>query len=193
MIKLITGRLEAINRREALRYMGYSGGDLESIQAELDGCERLILSAQDLKACYASFDINIDGDNIDLGFARVKSKSLAKNLQDCNKIALFAATCGHGVDREILKYQKLSPSKAVMLQAFGSALAEDWCDEVDGRITAEYGEGKPRFSCGYGDLSITLQRDIFAALQLNKYLGLTLTDDCFMLPTKSVTAIKGIK
>jgi cobalamin-dependent methionine synthase I len=100
---------------------------------------------------------------------------------------------GAGVDRQILKYEKISPARSVIMQALGAAAIECWCDDVNAKITAEYGATKPRFSCGYGDLSIELQRDIFATLPLTKNLGITLSDRCFMTPTKSVTAIIGVK
>ncbi len=191
MIRVITGRLESIDRRETLRYLGYRGGDVSSLLGVLDECEEIILRAQSLKACYRPYEIHVDGDDIDLGFKRVKSHSLYLNLNGCTRIALFAATLGAGVDREIIKYERLSPARAAVLQAMGAAAAEQWCDAVDSEITALFGAGRPRFSCGYGDLPLALQRDIFAALEVTKNIGVTLSDSCFMTPTKSVTAIKG--
>ena len=51
---------------------------------------------------------------------------------------------------------------------------------------------RPRFSAGYGDLPLGVQREIFAALDCPKHIGLTLNDSLLMSPTKSVTAIVGI-
>lgn len=79
------------------------------------------------------------------------------------------------------------------MQALGAALVEGWCDKIQEMCVREYGANKNRFSCGYGDLPLTLQRDIFAALSVTKHIGITLSDNCFMTPTKSVTAIIGIK
>jgi cobalamin-dependent methionine synthase I len=106
---------------------------------------------------------------------------------------LFAATAGSGIDRLILKYNKLSPARAVVIQAMGAALVEQWCDEICDTFTQKLGANKNRFSCGYGDLPLTLQREIFPALNVTKNLGITLSDNCFMTPSKSVTAIVGIK
>ena len=75
----------------------------------------------------------------------------------------------------------------------GAAAAEQWCDEVNARIAAKYGRTRPRFSCGYGDLPLSLQREIFPALDVTRYIGVTLTDGDLMIPSKSVTAIVGIK
>lgn len=54
------------------------------------------------------------------------------------------------------------------------------------------GDTRPRFSPGYGDLPLALQRDIFHALDCARKIGLTLNDSLMMSPAKSVTAIIGI-
>lgn len=193
MIKVITGK-GRLDRKETLRYLGYYGvKEEEGISEVLDECEKLIAPALRPAACYKLFDIVREGGCLDLGFAKTASKSLAKNLDGCKKIALFAATVGAEFDRLIIKYEKLSPARAVVLQALGAAAVECWCDDVNAQITAKCGETKPRFSCGYGDLPVELQRDIFAALNVTKNLGVSLSENCFMTPTKSVTAIVGIK
>ncbi len=193
MIKIITGK-GRVDRRETMRYLGCYGVKCEDgLDAVLDECEKLILPALRPAACYALFDVKRTGDALDLGFAKTRSKALSKNLEGCGKIALFAATVGAETDRLIIKYEKLSPARALVLQALGAAAAECWCDDVNAQITAEHGETKPRFSCGYGDLPLELQREIFAALNVSKNLGVTLSENFFMTPTKSVTAIVGIK
>ena len=52
---------------------------------------------------------------------------------------------------------------------------------------------RQRYSPGDFDLDITEQRKIFALLDLTKRIGLTLSDTCQMIPTRSVTAIIGIE
>lgn len=193
-MNVLTGNLKAIDRREALRYLGCSRSveDMSGVEGVIDGCEREVLAVQNLKAVYSLYDIS-RGDGLDLGFARTDSRDLEKYLSGCNKIALFAATAGAGIDRLIAKYNRISPARAAVTQALGAALVEEWCNTVHAQLTAQYGAITARFSCGYGDLPLTLQRDIFAALDVTKKIGVTLSDDCFMTPTKSVTAIVGIK
>lgn len=193
-MNVLTGNLKAIDRREALRYLGCSRSveDMLGVEGVIDGCEREVLAVQNLKAVYSLYDIS-RGDGLDLGFARTDSRDLEKYLSGCNKIALFAATAGAGIDRLIAKYNRISPARAAVTQALGAALVEEWCNTVHAQLTAQYGAITARFSCGYGDLPLTLQRDIFAALDVTKKIGVTLSDDCFMTPTKSVTAIVGIK
>lgn len=195
MTTLLSARLSGVNRAEALRYLGYTKSAIpgDEVNSLIDECEELILKAQDLKAVYDVYDIKADGDKLGLGFAEVTSHSLALNLKGCTRVALFAATAGAGVDRLIVKYSKIFPAKAAILQAMGAALIESWCDEICARLKEKYNTNTSRFSCGFGDCDITLQRDIFAALSVTKRLGITLSQDCFMTPTKSVTAMVGIK
>lgn len=193
-MEILNGKITSLNKKEALRYLGYYGAqNIDGLEEVFSECEELALAAISPKAVYAVYDIEkLGGGKLNLGFAEVKSFDLEKNLSGCNKIALFAATVGIGLDRLILKYEKLSPARAVILQAIGAALIEQWCDEVNEVITNEYKHTKPRFSCGYGDLSLSLQKEIFKGLSVTKNIGISLNESLFMTPTKSVTAIVGI-
>ncbi len=195
MSTLLTSSFGCVDRAETLRYLGYGikGKPSEETLGLLEECEKLILSAQDMKAVYDIFPVSADGDFLDLEFAKIRSHSLSLNLKGCGRVALFAATAGTGVDRLIVRYSKISPARAAVLQAMGAALIESWCDEICARLKSRYNTNSSRFSCGFGDCDISLQRDIFAALSVTKRLGITLSEDCFMTPTKSVTAMVGIK
>lgn len=185
-----------VDRRETLRYAGVRECDrmteelLEKCIAETEG--KLAL-----KVCYRIFDLRLDGDKINLGFASVKSSSLSKRLDGCEKIVVFCATVGPEIDRLIAKYNILSPSTAVMMQALGServeAVCDTFCAKIDKAAREEGYTCTTRFSPGYGDLALDLQSDIFAALDCTKKIGVLLNENLFMTPTKSVTAIIGLK
>ena len=178
-----------INKKEVLRY-AKSGCD----ESALLLCDDCIAESEDIftySVCYSKFDISIVGDTLDLGFCKVKSHSLAICLGGCSEIVLFGATVGVGIDRLIKKYSLISPSRAVMLQALGSERVEALCDVFCDELSKDY-DIRPRFSPGYGDLSLEIQRDIFETLDLTRRIGINLNDNLFMTPTKSVTAIVGI-
>lgn len=178
--------------KEILRYAGCKEAD-EEIIALLRSC---IAEAKDVlkyKVCYRHFHVKAHNDICDLGTFALRSANLALNLNGCEGAVLFAATVGVGMDRLIAKYGRISPSKALMLQAIGAERIEALCDTFCADISKEYKTGiKPRFSPGYGDLSLAAQKDIFAVLSPEKYIGLTLTDSLLMSPSKSVTAILGL-
>ena len=127
----------------------------------------------------------------------ITSGSLAKNLQGCEKALIFAATLGHAPDRLIRRASVTHMSDAVIYQAVAAEMIEAYCDSLNDEWKASYGlRGwclHPRFSPGYGDLSLSLQRDIIRLLDTPRRIGLTLTKSLIMLPSKSVTAIIGLE
>ena len=125
-------------------------------------------------------------------FAKIKSKDLAKNLTGCKRAVLFAATVGIGIERLAAKYSLVSPSKSLCFEAIGSERAEALCDAFNAEVSAFFKNTAPRFSPGYGDLALEVQKDVFAALPCGR-IGLALKSDLIMSPAKSVTAIIGIR
>ncbi len=185
-----------ISRRELLRYMGCASSTPETEQL-MDEALCLIEGKLAYKVCYCEFPISREEDLLDLGFARTDSCDLAKCLDRCDRILLFAATLGLGLDRLILRHTRLSPAMAVCLQAVGAerieALCDAFCNDMQALYQEEHKLLRPRFSPGYGDLPLSLQKEVLRALDCPRQIGLSLNDSLLMSPTKSVTAIIGIK
>lgn len=181
-----------ICKNEILRYAGCK----QESDLPLGIIENCLNEARDMltyKVCYLLLDINTFGDNCNFGAFSVKSKMLADNLNGCNKAVVFAATVGIGIDRIISKYSAVSPSKAVLFQAIGAERIEALCNTFCNDICDKTGlYARPRFSPGYGDFDLSVQKDLFSVLNCQKLIGLTLTDSMLMSPTKSVTAIMGL-
>lgn len=186
------------DRAQALRYFGYSKGRAIPPETEklFDECVEEVLPACVYRVCYAVFEAEKKGEDIDLGFMRTRSKSLSLNLDGCRKVVAFAATVGVGVDRLISRYASFSSARAYAAQAIGAERIESLCDCFNGEIIRKCADeglfSRPRFSCGYGDFSLEKQSDFFAALDCNRKIGLTLNDSLLMSPSKSVTALIGI-
>ena len=180
------------NKKEILRYADCK--DLSpKIEALLNECIEEAIQTLSYKVCYCILPINIWGNTIDFGAFKVNSEKLTINLKKCEKAVLFGATLGTDFDRLIMKYGKLSPTKALFFQAIGATMIETLCDEFCKDIKAELNVNlKPRFSPGYGDLDLSCQKSIFKLLDCSKKIGLTLNDSLLMSPTKSVTAFVGI-
>lgn len=178
--------------KEIFRYAGCKEADTETA-ALLQSCIEEAKDKLTYKVCYRELLVTIDGEICDFGAFQLQSKNLARNLNGCEKVILFGATIGVGIDRLIAKYGRISPAKALMFQAIGAERIEALCDTFCADIAKEYNTGlKPRFSPGYGDLSLFTQKDIFAVLDCEKRIGLTLNDSLIMSPSKSVTAIVGL-
>lgn len=188
--------LPPVDRRETLRYAGVRE-ETPEISSLLDSCITEAEGKLSCKVCYQHFEIKrLDGE-IDLGFTKTSSVSLTKTLDGCERIVVFCATVGAGMDRLIARYSIASPSRSVILQALGTerveALCDTFCDELE-REQADRGFSiTKRFSPGYSDLPLDLQREIFATLSPQTKIGVSLNDSLLMTPSKSVTAIIGIK
>lgn len=199
-INIKTYNQPPINRKEILRYAGIiskNNIDLSNINNLIDKCLNEIKDKLSYKICYTKLPIKFNDTSIDLSFATTDSSNLRTNLTNCHSIILFAATIGIELDRIINKYSITSPSKALILQAIGVERVESLCDLFNKDIAElevkNNNQLAPRFSPGYGDLPLELQKEIFAILNCPKLIGLTLNNSLSMSPSKSVTAIIGIK
>ena len=179
-----------VNVRELLRYAGAKGDTtLDSLISDVISEADELLS---YRVIYLTLPVVIEGDTVKLGALSTSSGDLRKNLLGCSRAIIFGATVGSGIDRLITKYGRLSPSRALLLQAYGSERIESLCDCFCAFLTEKTGKTlRPRFSCGYGDLPLDFQRDVFALLDC-KRIGLTLNESLSMSPSKSVTAIVGL-
>jgi len=180
--------LPPVNRREVFRY-ARAGNPSDAENALLDQCLDELLPSLTYRAAWAEYPVTVTGNHLHLGFTETCSADLAKNLRGCDHIVLFAATVGIAPDRLAQKYSRISPVKALFLESVGNERIEALCDLFCG----EFGNTRPRFSPGYGDLPLDLQKDIIAALDCPRKIGLTLNESLLMTPSKSVTAIMGIK
>lgn len=185
-------------QREIYRYLGYRGSEPgEQVRALVDNCLEELRKVSRPQFLWRSFPLaQLSESVLNLTCFQVSSRDLVKNLSGCSQVLLFAATLGMGPDQQIQKYSRLETSRAVILQAAAAALIESVCDEKNEELRLYYeGEGyflRPRFSPGYGDFSISYQRDLLDALQASKFAGITLTEGYLMMPSKSVTAVIGV-
>ena len=142
---------------------------------------------------YTRVPVTFDGDGkCNLGFTSVKSFDLCKNLEGCNEAFAFAVTLGLEAERHLTVLSKISPSRHFICDAYYSALAEAVCDKAEELIKNDLC-CKTRFSPGYGDFPLSVQRDVLRVLDSIKNAGITLTASLLMTPQKSITAILGIK
>ena len=182
------------NRREILRYAMCPGCTEEGMLGLMEDCikECEASASFSYRVCYALLPvIKIDAKSgeVDLTHIKTVSKSLAGNLEGCSEVVLFAATVGPGIDRIIKKYSKLDPVRALFMQAIGAERVETMCNLFCDTYPEKL---RPRFSPGFGDLTLAIQPEILKILNASKNLSITLDEGFLMSPTKSVTAFAGI-
>ena len=185
-----------INKSEVLRYLGYGRKAVDArVLALLDETIAEFESFASYKACYLQTDIKVEPGKVDFGAFNVQSRSLSKVLAGCGEAVLFAATAGSKVDVEWSRQVLQSPAKAVILDAAATAAIERWCDELCDRFEKDLQSGglfmRPRFSPGYGDVPLEMQRPLLEMLDAGRKVGITLTNALLMTPKKSVSAIVG--
>ena len=146
-------------------------------------------------AVWRRYPLTRNGDGLDLGFARTSSRDLDRHLAGCTEILLFACTAGAETDRRIARAKLQSPARGLLMHAIGAQQVEGGCDLLCRRLAEQFPELQmtDRFSPGYGDLPLSMQRDVMAALDCGRTVGITLTESLLMTPSKSVTAIIGMK
>ena len=189
---------------ETARYLGYQKVSVpdEQTEALIKSAAAELLEVIKPQAVYEQFDLSVEYDEeagtgmVSFSDVRIPSKDLARNLRECNKVVIFASTLGAQCDQEIRRAQIKAPVKAAVLQATGAMYIEKCVDLLNEKIRIEFEEQgfkvRPRFSPGYGDVSLEVQKDFFRLLPCQR-IGLTLMDTLIMSPEKSVTAFIGIK
>ncbi len=179
--------LPAPDRTMILRYA--RGGNANGVAGLLEDAIREGTPALKPKLCYAIFPVRLQDDVVFFDTVSVRSRGLATFLLGCDRAVLFAATLGADADRLLSRAGATSPVRALLLDAFFTERIETLCD----RFTAQYAEPDRRFSPGYDDLPLAFQKNIFSLLDCPRKIGLTLSESLLMIPTKSVTAIIGLR
>lgn len=124
------------------------------------------------------------------GFS-VNSEALRRYFEGSEESFLFILTLGVGVDRLIMKKKALSVSDGFLYDAVASAVAEAACDAAEKKICGAHST-KKRFSPGYADCPLDIQKKFFETLSADKYIGIKLLDSLLMSPMKSVSAFIAI-
>lgn len=184
-----------LNRDEILRYMRMKSAKPDAVlSARIDALEKEVLAAARPVSKRMRVEVREDAagggaSRYVLGSLALESNDLRRCLGEAKEAYLFAATLGHDVDRLIRKYAALSAADLLIVQAIAATAIEQYIDDE----TASWGEKLlPRFSPGYGDLPLSVQREFLATLDPKGSLGITLTETFLMIPSKSVTAIIGV-
>ncbi len=177
---------------EALRYLGVKGPPPEDIALQTrQAFDRLLPLCAPLSVWRV-----VDKPRLaDLGL-ELPGEDIHTLLRDCSRVVLFALTLGAAAEDLIRREGLRSPTAALILDACASAACEQACDDLQARLEEQLCTdgifATDRFSPGYGDLPLTVQRPLLELLDAQRRCGITLSPTCIMSPRKSVTAIFGL-
>jgi len=126
----------------------------------------------------------------------LKSSQVVRLLRNSELVCLFMVTIGSALEQEV---QSLMDSgdltQAVILDAIGSETADAAADKLHRDLLKSLAETEgfsitARFSPGYGDWPLTVQKDILCICN-GKKIGISVNDSFLMNPRKSVSALLG--
>ena len=179
--------LEKLNRNEAVRYLGGVGIRLNyRMDVLMDECEKAVLEKASPKYLYV--EKNLPCPQI------MGGKDIESHLNGCEKAIVMCATVGSEVDKLIRISQISDMARAVVMDSLASVAVEQVCNAFDKIIAEKYSDYNMtfRFSPGYGDYPIELQKIILQMLDAPKKIGLCTNDNFLLTETKSVTAVLGL-
>ena len=152
----------------------------------MDECEKAVLEKASPKYLYVEKDLPCP--------QIMGGKDIESHLNGCEKAIVMCATVGSGVDKLIRISQISDMARAVVMDSLASVAVEQVCNAFDKIIAEKYSDYNMtfRFSPGYGDYPIELQKIILQMLDAPKKIGLCTNDNFLLTPTKSVTAVLGL-
>jgi len=184
------------NIDEILRYLRVRGESPEDLRAQVETTARELADSLPPKFIYRAFPLEFGADGVMLAGSGVTlTGGLAKKmLQGCDTAVLLCCTLGMEFEQRLRAMERRDMGKAVILDACGSAWVESGCDAAEREIAERFAPRylTDRFSPGYGDLPLSLQPAVLAALDAQRRLGIHLSDSFLMTPSKSVTAVIGV-
>ncbi len=185
-----------INVAEILRYLGAGRGAPEMLRRQAEEIARTLSGRVTPRYVYRLYTLESGPDGFFLPEAALvlPGQTARTMLSGCRGAALLCCTLGAEFGAMLRAWQARDMARAVILDACGSALVEAGCDAAQEALSALF-PGRyftDRFSPGYGDLPLALQRPICGALDTARRLGVHVTDSLLLNPDKSVTAILGL-
>ena len=185
-----------ISKSEAARYMGVKGEPDEAVMELLDRAERLVREKVRPKYVYLETDVSFTDGGVVLGAMSepLTGEDIRRHLKGCTRAVMLAATLSQEADKLIRQAAVTNMAESLAIDCICSAAIEQVCDRAEEEIFSQHPAPYRtwRFSAGYGDLPITLQRGFILALNAQRRIGLTVTDSSLLIPSKSVTAIIGV-
>lgn len=188
-----------IPKDEVLRYLGYKKQKLN--KSIMDVIDEVIKEANNLieikyvlsknKCIIDSKGVIVEGTNLIL-----QGNDIKEHLKKSDEVILLASTVGRAIEKRISYYEKIDLTKAIILDAAATAAIEELCDMIESSIKDDLSDKDKsvnyRFSPGYGDLPLDIQKSFIDAMNAEKTIGLTVSSHNLLMPRKSVTAIMGI-
>ena len=179
-------------KNETLHYLGYTGQSLtDEEDRRIDEAIAEVIEVARPMTVHRVFPLSREENRLSVpAELDLNYSSLHELLADAGDVLILAATLGLELDRRLRYYARIDASRLVIMDAAASALVERVCDKLQEALP--FDSYTFRFSPGYGDVPLLLQKQIVRVLETQKRIGMTLTRSVLMVPQKSITGIVGI-
>ncbi len=192
-----------INKKAVLSLLGYKRGKTKiskDFAEKLDEILKLTYENGKGKGSYIirkikdikDYDISFENTNL-----KLKSKNLSKLFEDSFAVIFFGITIGSWIEdriKELNENKKMN--EALIYDAVGSEAVEGAANSINHFFDIEARQNRysltKRYSPGYGDLDISVQKQLYEELELEK-IGVKITDTNLLLPQKTITAFIGVE
>ncbi len=188
--------------KDVIRRMGYPDSEHEGIAQIKTLMDGELIRAKKLfspKAVYRMFHVEERTSNT-LTFKEsdfvIRSDKVCHMLRDSDPVILFMATIGAGLEKVVdTLFAGGESTKGFILDAIGSETADAVADKLHWEILSGLAKKNgfgvtPRFSPGYGDWPVTVQKE-FLKVCGGEQIGISTTPSSLMIPRKSVSAVLG--
>ncbi|MDR1375356.1 MAG: hypothetical protein LBJ45_00890 [Holosporaceae bacterium] len=186
-------------RSEVIRYLGYGNG--VNITPEIDYLIQKgmldICAIAEPRAIYRYFSlenyIDFPSRKDSAAFSGDSEKTCGLSLRLCDGIILMGTTLGIPVDQLLNRAQIRNMAYALVLDSCATAAIESVCDDLQNRLVTAYASQNKyltnRYSPGYGNLQLSSQPQLLSLLDAERKIGVSVTQNFLLMPSKSVTAI----
>ena len=199
---------------EVLRYLGAGKNAPEELRRMVSDTAARLENMIQPRYIYKILNLYRDFEKsggLRIGDMILRGNSARMMLEQCDRAVLLLCTLGMEFENMLRAAQARDMTRAVILDACGSAFVESGCDAAEDKIKRELNKNlnknlnldlnrdlkkeyflTDRFSPGYGDLELNLQKEICNLLDGTRRLGVYVTESYMLNPSKSVTAVIGI-
>ncbi len=123
----------------------------------------------------------------------LQGTDIVQHLTGCTHTVWIAVTIGVQVDMQMRRLGK-DMALVCAVDAAAGALVERLAEQLQQQIKKELNQAEymtSRYSPGYGDFPLEMQKDVIQYLDASRKIGLTVSGG-ILIPRKSITAVCGI-
>ncbi len=188
--------IKAINKAEALRYMGYKEEPDERILAMVNECEEELLKAARPQYVWRTFNVVRIGNSLSLYDCdfELEGEDIANHLKGCDKAAVICCTLSSDTDRFLKKLDVSDSMKALISDALANAMIEQVGEEARKDILANMTGYSTTFcyGAGYGDFPIETAPLLIASVDAVRKIGVCCTATNMLTPRKTIIGVVGL-